>query len=75
MNCLTAKTDGCLIMCCVPSNAIAGETALDRLANALGGKAVLPHVVKLVPPMLLASKPLHQLLYRTVYTILPFLSL
>ena len=35
-----------------PSNAVAGETSLDRLANALGGKAVLPHIIANVPTML-----------------------
>ena len=35
-----------------PSNAVAGETSLDRLANALGGKAVLPHIIANVPRML-----------------------
>lgn len=34
------------------SNAIAGETSLDRLANALGGKAVLPHIIANIPQML-----------------------
>ena len=34
------------------SNAIAGETSLDRLANALGGKCVLPHIISSIPGML-----------------------
>ena len=34
------------------SNAIAGETSLDRLANALGGKCVLPHIISSIPEML-----------------------
>ncbi len=34
------------------SNAVAGETSLDRLANALGGKAVLPHIISNIPQML-----------------------
>lgn len=34
------------------SNAIAGETSLDRLANALGGKSVLPHIISSIPGML-----------------------
>ena len=36
----------------LPSNAVAGETSLDRLANALGGKAVLPHIISNIPQML-----------------------
>ena len=36
----------------VSSNSIAGETSLDRLANALGGKAVLPHIIASIPAML-----------------------
>ena len=38
------------------SNAIAGETSLDRLANALGGKAVLPHIIANIPQMLQSGK-------------------
>ena len=38
------------------STAIAGETALDRLANALGGKAILPHIIRTIPQMLTSSK-------------------
>lgn len=34
------------------SNAIAGETSLDRFANALGGKCVLPHVITNIPNMM-----------------------
>ena len=34
------------------SNAIAGETSLDRLANALGGKVVLPSIVRNITTML-----------------------
>ncbi|PAA65847.1 hypothetical protein BOX15_Mlig010097g1 [Macrostomum lignano] len=34
------------------SNAINGETALDRLCCGLGGKAMLPHILELVPHML-----------------------
>jgi hypothetical protein len=34
------------------SNAVAGETSLDRLACALGGKVVLPYVMSTVSPML-----------------------
>ena len=41
------------------SNAIAGETALDRLANALGGKFILPHIIQLLPNMLMSSELLH----------------
>ena len=34
------------------TNAIAGESGLDRLACALGGKAILPHILTNVPAML-----------------------
>ncbi|XP_013418000.1 importin-5-like isoform X1 [Lingula anatina] len=34
------------------SNAIAGESALDRLACGLGGKTMLPHIIANVPQML-----------------------
>ena len=34
------------------SNAIAAESALDRLACALGGKTMLPHILSNVPQML-----------------------
>ncbi len=34
------------------SNAIAGESALDRLACALGGKTMLPHILQNVPQLL-----------------------
>ena len=34
------------------SNSIAGESGLDRLACALGGKAILPHILSNVPTML-----------------------
>ncbi|RDD39148.1 Importin-5 [Trichoplax sp. H2] len=34
------------------SNPIVAEFALDRLAMALGGKAILPHIVSVVPQML-----------------------
>jgi len=33
-------------------NSIAGESALDRLACALGGKTMLPHIMANVPAML-----------------------
>lgn len=36
--------------CC--SNAIAAESALDRLACALGGKTMLPHIVATISSML-----------------------
>ena len=38
------------------STAIAGETALDRLANALGGKAILPHIIRTIPQMLVSRE-------------------
>lgn len=34
------------------SNAIAGETSLDRLANSLSGKSLLPHIISNIPQML-----------------------
>ncbi len=34
------------------SNAIVGETSLDRLANALGGKSILPHIISNIPAMM-----------------------
>lgn len=34
------------------TNAVAGESALDRLACGMGGKTVLPHVIGAVPQML-----------------------
>ncbi|XP_064638859.1 importin-5-like [Lineus longissimus] len=34
------------------SNAITGESALDRLACGLGGKTILPHIISTVPQML-----------------------
>lgn len=34
------------------SNTVAGENALDRLACALGGQTMLPHIMSTVPPML-----------------------
>ncbi|KAI0224095.1 Importin-5 [Lamellibrachia satsuma] len=34
------------------SNAIAGESALDRLACGLGGKTMLPHILNNIPQML-----------------------
>ncbi|XP_039251343.2 importin-5-like [Styela clava] len=34
------------------TNPVAGENALDRLACALGGQAVLPHILATVPAML-----------------------
>ena len=37
------------------SNAVAGESGLDRLACALGGKSMLPHILSNVPTMLQAS--------------------
>ena len=48
--CLWVYSD--VIVC---SNAIAGETALDRLACALGGKVVLPYVTAAVAPMMANS--------------------
>jgi hypothetical protein len=42
------------------SISIAGETALDRLASALGGKTVLPHIIKLLPSMLTSGEWQHR---------------
>lgn len=38
------------------SNAISGESALDRLACGLGGKTMLPHIIANIPQMLVNSK-------------------
>ena len=38
------------------SNAVVAESALDRLACALQGKTMLPHILANVPPMLQNSK-------------------
>lgn len=40
----------------VSSNAIASESALDRMACALGGKTMLPHILSNVPQMLQNSQ-------------------
>ena len=40
------------------SMTVSGETALDRLANALGGKAVLPHIISIIPKMLTSGNPM-----------------
>ncbi|XP_064614966.1 importin-5-like isoform X2 [Liolophura sinensis] len=37
------------------SNAISGESALDRLACGLGGKTMLPHIIANIPQMLVNS--------------------
>lgn len=46
--------------CChflfLSSNAVVGESALDRLACGLGGKTVLQHITTNVPPMLANRK-------------------
>ena len=34
------------------TNPVAGENAIDRIACALGGKTILPHIMTSVPPML-----------------------
>ena len=34
------------------TNAIAGESALDRLACGLGGKTMLPHIIGNIPTLL-----------------------
>ena len=38
------------------SNAVAGESALDRFACGIGGKTMLPHIQGALPPMLQNSK-------------------
>ncbi|XP_011405014.2 PREDICTED: importin-5 [Amphimedon queenslandica] len=42
------------------SMTVSGETALDRLANALGGKAVLPHIISIIPKMLTSADWKHR---------------
>ena len=44
---------------CFTSNAIVGETSLDRLANALGGKVVLPHIIRNITSMLRSGMCVH----------------
>ena len=39
---------------------MAAEAALDRLACALGGKIVLPHIVEAVPQMLQSEEWKHR---------------
>ena len=34
------------------SNAVAGESALDRFACGIGGKTMLPHITSAIPQML-----------------------
>ena len=34
------------------SNAVAGESALDRFACGIGGKTMLPHITAAIPKML-----------------------
>ncbi|XP_041482292.1 importin-5-like [Lytechinus variegatus] len=34
------------------SNAVAGESALDRFACGIGGKTILPHIINAIPKML-----------------------
>ena len=36
----------------VHSNAVAGESSLDRFACGIGGKAILPHIIATVPQLL-----------------------
>ena len=40
------------------SNPVTGESSLDRFTCALGGKAVLPHIIATIPPMLQHGKVL-----------------
>ena len=41
-------------------NCVAAEAALDRLACALGGKMVMPHIIQAVPPMLQSKEWKHR---------------
>ena len=58
------------------SNAIAGESALDRLCCGLGGKTMLPHIITNIPPMLanceysVISKPTNYLGLTLKYIVL-----
>jgi len=36
----------------IDSNPVTGESSLDRFTCGLGGKAVLPHIIATIPPML-----------------------
>jgi len=36
----------------IDSNTVTGESSLDRFTCGLGGKAVLPHIISTIPPML-----------------------
>lgn len=36
----------------IDSNPVTGESSLDRFTCGLGGKAVLPHIISTIPPML-----------------------
>ena len=45
------------------SNAIAGESALDRLCCGLGGKTMLPHVIGNIPNMLANSEYMYIVFY------------
>ena len=38
------------------SNAVAGESALDRFACGIGGKTMLPHIISQIPPILQSGK-------------------
>lgn len=55
----------------VSSNAIASESALDRMACALGGKTMLPHILSNVPQMLQNSQYLllFVLVHRIAWTL------
>ena len=45
------------IFCYVFSNSVTGESSLDRFTCGLGGKAVLPHIIATIPPMLQHGMP------------------
>lgn len=46
------------------TNPVVGEHSLDRLACALGGQCVLPHIMATIPPMLQNSKNLFKCLLK-----------
>ena len=41
-----------------------GETSLDRLANALGGKVILPHIIRNITSMLRSGMYIHACVNR-----------
>ena len=53
------------------SNAVAGESALDRFACGIGGRTMLPQIKVTIPPMLQNRKNIEEFFYiflfRKVY--------